>query len=86
MMSASYSDCQRVKRSSIGIELHDPEVVPTPLDGGHVDHEVLAHAVGDHRVARLVQRRRVTLALDVLDVVGRARGSLKCFALTCRAR
>ena len=49
-----------------------PRYVAALLDRGDVDGEVVAHPVGHDRVAGLVDRDRVALALDVLDVVGRA--------------
>ena len=48
------------------------EIGAALLDGGDVDGEVVADAVGGDRVAGLVDGDRVALALDVLDVLGRA--------------
>ena len=71
-MSVSYSVRQRVNWSSGGIAGDHPEVVAALLDRGDVDLQVLAGAVGDDGVAGLVHGDRVPLALDVLDVLGRA--------------
>ncbi len=62
-----------LREEVVGLDrAHHAEVVAALLDRGDVDDEVVPHAVGDDRVARLVQRGRMTLPLDVLDVLGRA--------------
>ena len=72
MMSASYSERHRLNWSS-GRDARDhAEVVAALLDGGDVDLHVVPGAVRDDGVARLVHGDRVALALDVLDVLGRA--------------
>ena len=50
--------------------LHEPTGVAATLDRGHVDRHSRAQPVEGDRVARLVDGDRVSLALDVLPVVG----------------
>ena len=72
MMSASYSDRHCVNWSSGGIEATMPRYVPPFSIVAMSIVEVVPDAVGHDRVARLVHGDRVALALDVLDVLGRA--------------
>ena len=48
----------------------ESEIVGAGMDGGHVDLEVLARPVGDHRVAGLVHRDAVAVDGDELLIAG----------------
>ena len=50
---------------------HHAQVVAALLDRGYVDLHVMPRPVSDYRVARLVDRDRVPLPLDILHVLGR---------------